>query len=212
MSKSKESAAVSSVLAYMMKQNRPYSVQDVFQNMGKDFGKTAVMKAMESLTSEGKLVEKVYGKQKVYAANQSQFPVVDDAEIKKMDAKITQLNGAIQLKSDETRKLESELQIFNNLITTDEARRQLSQIYPEISKLKEKLSKLKEGRVLISKEEKEQVYKGREKYVKEWRKRKRIASDILGSILEGYPKTKKQLFEDIGIETDEDYNVKPPDL
>ncbi|GFR95572.1 homologous-pairing protein 2 homolog [Elysia marginata] len=212
MSKPKEGAAAASVLAYMVKQNRPYSVQDVFQNMGKDFGKTAVVKAMESLTTEGKLVEKVYGKQKVYAANQSQFPVVDETEIKAMDSKIAELNGTIQMKMDGMRKLESELQLYNGLITTDEARRQLSQIYPEIDKLKEKLSKLKEGRVLISKEEKDTVYKGREKYVKEWRKRKRITNDILNSILEGYPKTKKILLEEIGIETDEEYNVKPPEL
>ena len=212
MSKPKENASVTSVLAYMLKQNRPYSVQDVFQNMGKDFGKTAVMKAMESLTAEGKLLEKVYGKQKVYTANQSQFPLVDEAEIKTMDARITQLNCTIQGKVESLGKLESELKIYNRLITTAEARRQLSKIYSETEKLKEKLLHLKEGRVLISKEEKDALYNGRERYVKEWRKRKRITSDILNCILEGYPKTKKILLEEIGIETDEEYNVEPPNL
>ncbi|RUS89672.1 hypothetical protein EGW08_002593 [Elysia chlorotica] len=211
MSKSKESSAVASVLAYMLKQNRPYSVQDVFQNMGKDFGKTAVQKAMESLTAEGKLVEKIYGKQKVYSANQSLFPVVDEAEIKAMDAKISQLNSMIKGESECVGKLETELQAYNRLITTAEAQTQVDKIYPEIDRLKEKLSHLKEGRLLISKEEKDALYKGRERYVKEWRKRKRITSDILNSILEGYPKPKKHLLEEIGIETDEDLNVKPPD-
>uniref|UniRef100_A0A0B7A6W4 Homologous-pairing protein 2 homolog n=1 Tax=Arion vulgaris TaxID=1028688 RepID=A0A0B7A6W4_9EUPU len=211
MSKSKESAANQAVLTYMIKQNRPYSVQDVFQNMGKDLGKTAVAKAMESLTTDGKLREKVYGKQKVYVADQSQYPDVDDAEIKAMDDKIIQLNGNIKLQGEEIRAVESELQLFNGLLSTAAAREELSKIYPDIENLKNKLGKLKEGRVLISKEEKDKVFKNREKYVKEWRKRKRITSDILNSILEGYPKTKKQLYDDIGIETDEDYNVKPPD-
>ncbi|XP_059155998.1 homologous-pairing protein 2 homolog isoform X2 [Physella acuta] len=212
MSKTKETAANQLVLAYMIKQNRPYSVQDVFQNAGKDLGKTAVMKAMESLASEGKLKEKVYGKQKVYVADQSQYPAVNDAEIRSMDEKISQLQGRIELKQEEIRKLESELHKFNALVSTVDARAQLGQIYPEIEALKAKLGKLKEGRVLISKEDKDKVVKNREKYVKEWRKRKRTASDILNSILEGYPKTKKQLFEEIGVETDEDYNVKPPEL
>ena len=211
MSKAKENGTAS-ILAYMMKQNRPYSVQDVFQNMGKDLGKTAVMKSMESLTADGKLIEKIYGKQKVYAANQSHFPIIDEAEIKAMDAKITQLNGTIQIEGEGMRKLESELQHYSGLISTNEARTQLSQTYPQIDKLQQKLSKLKEGRVLISKEEKDFVYKGRERCVKEWRRRKRMASDILGSILEGYPKTKKQLFEEVGVETDEEYNVYPPEL
>lgn len=211
MSKSKEGAANQAVLTYMIKQNRPYSVQDVFQNMGKDLGKTACTKAMESLAAEGKLKEKVYGKQKVYVADQSQYPAVDDAEIKAMDDKIAQLNGQIKLHSDGIRTLEAELHLFSGVLSTAAAREELSNIYPEIENLRAKLSKLKEGRVLISKEEKEKVYNNREKYVKEWRKRKRIASDILNSILEGYPKTKKQLFEDIGVETDEDCNVKLPD-
>ncbi|KAK2157018.1 hypothetical protein LSH36_200g01015 [Paralvinella palmiformis] len=52
----------------------------------------------------------------------------------------------------------------------------------------------------------------RSESVKVWRKRKRMTNDILDAILEGYPKKKKDLLEEIGIETDEEYNVKPPEL
>uniref|UniRef100_A0A8C3C329 Leucine zipper with capping helix domain-containing protein n=1 Tax=Cairina moschata TaxID=8855 RepID=A0A8C3C329_CAIMO len=47
-------------------------------------------------------------------------------------------------------------------------------------------------------------------YCKEWRKRKRMATELLDAILEGYPKSKKQFFEEVGIETDEDHNVTLP--
>lgn len=36
----------------------------------------AIVKACESLTESGKIKEKTYGKQKVYVADQSQFPEV----------------------------------------------------------------------------------------------------------------------------------------
>ncbi|NXI52616.1 HOP2 protein, partial [Chloroceryle aenea] len=36
------------------------------------------------------------------------------------------------------------------------------------------------------------------------------ATELLDAILEGYPKSKKQFFEEVGIETDEDHNVTPP--
>ena len=212
MSKIKETAASDAVFAYLLKQNRPYSATDLHQNMGKDIGKTGVTKALDSLVSEGRIKEKVYGKQKVYVIDQTQFPEVDETEIKTMDDKIAQLNAELQLKSDEVRKLESELKSFDNMLSTDCARSELSELYPEIEKLRTKLEKLKEGRVLISKEEKDSVYNNRSKFVKEWRKRKRISNDILNSILEGYPKTKKHLYEEIGIETDEDYNTRPPEL
>ena len=211
MSKSKEAVCNQAVFDYLLKQNRPYSAVDLHQNMGKDFGKTAVVKSLECVTAEGKIKEKVYGKQKVYCIDQTQFPDVDEKEIKQMDADIVQCNGKLQLKSDEIRKLESEFKNFDSMLSTDSAKAEIEKLCPEIEQLKSKLGKLKEGRVLISKEEKEKVYKNREKFVKEWRKRKRMTSDILNSILEGYPKPKKQLYEDIGIETDEDYNVKPPE-
>ena len=65
--------------------------------------------------------------------------------------------------------------------------------------------------VNILKKEKEQVYKERQRYHKEWRKHKRMATELSDAILEGYPKSKKQFFEEVGIETDEDHNVRLPD-
>lgn len=79
-----------------------------------------------------------------------------------------------------------------------------------MSRLKKKLSDLQENQVLISKEEKDKINSENEKMVKMWRKRRRMAMDILDAILEGYPKKKKDLFDDIGIETDEDVGVKLP--
>lgn len=36
-------------------------------------------------------------------------------------------------------------------------------------------------------------------------------TELCDAILEGYPKSKKQFFEEVGIETDEDHNVTLPD-
>jgi 26S proteasome regulatory subunit (ATPase 3-interacting protein) len=49
MSKSKDGNAVEGVLKYLIGQNRPYSVNDVVQNLHKEFGKTAVQKAVDVL-------------------------------------------------------------------------------------------------------------------------------------------------------------------
>lgn len=42
-----------------------------------------------------------------------------------------------------------------------------------------------------------------------YRKRKRMCNDMVDAIMEGYPKTKKALIADIGLETDEEvgFNV-----
>ena len=65
MSKSKEALTAKAALEYLNKQNRPYSAIDIFNNLHKEYAKTAVVKCLEMLASEGKIKEKTYGKQKV---------------------------------------------------------------------------------------------------------------------------------------------------
>ena len=74
----KETAATDAVFSYLLKQNRPYSATDLHQNMGKDIGKAGVTKALECLASDGKIKEKVYGKQRVYVIDQTQFQEVNE--------------------------------------------------------------------------------------------------------------------------------------
>lgn len=57
--------------------------------------------------SRGKIIEKEYGKSKVYFADQSQFPTVDESELKAMDDEITML-------SDEMKNLHNEISILRN--------------------------------------------------------------------------------------------------
>ncbi|CAE1293226.1 PSMC3IP [Acanthosepion pharaonis] len=206
MSKNKE--VNKAVLNYLNKQNRPYSAVDVFNNMHKEFGKTAVTKALDELAENGAIKKKMYGKQAVYVANQDQFPEVNDEDMKQMELNISALTNELKGLQNTVNQLDKEVRNLNSSLTTEEIQAQIQQLTKENSLLSEKLSKLKVGNVtVISKEEKDKVCEERRKYVKEWRKRKRMTNDILGAILEGYPKTKKQLFEDIGIETDEDYAV-----
>lgn len=61
------SKEVSAVLEYSERTNRPYSLNDLCQSLPKEFSKTALQKALSQLTSESKLKEKIYNKQKIYS-------------------------------------------------------------------------------------------------------------------------------------------------
>jgi len=77
----------------------------------------------------------------------------------------------------------------------------------------ERLSALKSQVNAVSPVEREAVIKSRALYAREWRKRKRLCGEILNTILEGgYQKSKKDLIEEVGIETDEELGVKLPDV
>ncbi|XP_014898445.1 homologous-pairing protein 2 homolog [Poecilia latipinna] len=209
---SKKDNGASIILAYLNEKNRPYSAQDVFCNLQKQhgLGKTAVVKAMELLAEEGKIKEKMYGKQKIYFADQSQFRDVNDADLKAMDKQISELSAEVQTLTQSCRQLDTELKELNSSLTTEEMMAEIQELKAECSGYRERLEKIKSATNHVTPEEKEKVYKERDVYVKEWKKRKRLASDMMNSILEGYPKSKKEFLEEVGVETDEDCQVVLP--
>ncbi|KAK8743118.1 hypothetical protein OTU49_001538 [Cherax quadricarinatus] len=206
----KDAEATEKIKRYLEQQNRPYSVTDIFMNLHKEVGKTAVQKCLDHLVLNGSVKEKTYGKQKVYVFDQGQFPPLDEEKLKKMDNQVVELNKGIKDTEKEYAEVEAKLRNLNSTLTTVEAMKKASELEEEVSQLQLKLSSLQENQVLVSKEEKDQVTKVSEQMIKEWRKRKRMALDVLDAIMEGYPHPKKQLYEEIGIETDEDVGVVMP--
>ena len=95
--------------------------------------------------------------------------------------------------------------------TNAEAEKQIQELETTVSSMEERLHKLSNEQNLVTKEEKDSIAKNHEIAVKEWRKRKRMCTNVIDAILESYPKSKKEFFEEVGIETDEDFGVKFPD-
>jgi len=206
----KDAAAAEAVLQYLNVQNRPYSAIDIFNNLHKAHGQTAVKKVLESLAADGKIVEKTYGKQKIYFADQSQFPVANEAELKEMDKRINDLTSEASVLQKEISKLDAELTAASNQLTLDEAKTQLAAINAEVAEGEKRLNAIKNQGYAVSPEEKDRILANREKHLREWRKRKRMAVDACDAILEHYPKSKREFFEEVGIETDEDVGVVLP--
>ena len=195
---------------YLESQNRPYSAGDIFLNLHKEFGKTAVVKALEQLAENGKVIEKIYGKQKVYGPSQEGFGDIKPEELKKLDTKAVELQEEMKKLQAEIHQQESEISKFSKQMTTNDLSDTVTNLQTSISELAAKIEKIKSGRCLISKEERQKISKQTGTMVQHWKKRKRMAADMVDCILEGYPKTKKHLIEEIGIETDEELGLKVP--
>lgn len=209
---SSKNNAKEAVLKYLKSQNRPYSANDITQNLHKEYGKTAIQKALDDLSQEEKIREKVYGKQKVYSAVQDDSgggnPSTMDSDLTELDSKIVDLTSKLKLAEQELKQNEIELKDLENQPTTEEAVKEKNELESVVNKLSEKIDKLSQTTVKISPNDRDAIYKDNEKYMKEYRKRKRICMDIVNSILENYPKPKKTLLEEVGIEADEDVNCK----
>lgn len=197
------------VLAYLKTTNRPYSANDVMLNINKGYGKTAVQRALDQLVEDGAIKEKIYGKQKVYSALQNQNE--DAAEIQKelgdIDHKIAEMSEYLKSKDQTLKTVEKEYNEIQSVLTTEQAELKESELKETVKTLQNKLSALAENKTHISEEDKTVILTQHENIMKEYRKRKRICMDILNAILEGYPKNKEALFEEIGLELDEPQNT-----
>ncbi|KAH7650015.1 hypothetical protein FG379_003095 [Cryptosporidium bovis] len=74
---------------YMKDQNRPYSIQNVVDNLHNAYSKKQVTDEMDRLTLEGRFICKEYGKQKVYLFEQSQHKELNKDEIEELDKQIS---------------------------------------------------------------------------------------------------------------------------
>ncbi|XP_053194284.1 homologous-pairing protein 2 homolog isoform X3 [Scomber japonicus] len=140
----------------------------------------------------------------------SVYSYVSDADLKAMDSQISELSAEVQSLTQSCRQLDAELKELNSSLTTEEMISEIRELKAECSGYRARLEKIKSATNHVTPEEKEKVYKDRDVYVKEWRKRKRLASDMINAILEGYPKSKKEFLDEVGVETDEDCKVVVP--
>ena len=204
---SKKKSPESAILEYLQQQNRPYSAVDVFNNLHKEFGKTAVVKALETLAEEKKIIEKTYGKQKIYAPLQNEHEEYDESQLKALDLQISDLQEKVTVLQQESKLLEGQATTLKHQLTTNDALSKIQFLEKENEALKEKIFSLKNNSSLVLKDEVKKIQTKKDTLLTFWKKRKRMADDILDTILEGYPKSKKELLEEAGLETDEDAGV-----
>jgi len=193
------------VYEFMAKANRPFSSNDVFSNLQRNgMGKSAVEKALDQLVKENKIFMKMNGKQKIYCVVQPDSTVEDQNEIQSIDEELVKTNEALREVERKYKESEIEVKTLQGTYSTEEAKRKVAEMEKIVSELKSQLDQMsKTSGDVVSLKDKEQVKKKYETVTKEYRKRKRMCTDILDSILENCPKPKKALFEEIGIETDE---------
>lgn len=80
--------AVNAIYKYLQDTNRPYSANDIMNNLHSEYGKTAVQKALDQLAESGKVREKTYGKQKVYSIIQPDEENVQQSQLNELENEV----------------------------------------------------------------------------------------------------------------------------
>ena len=193
------------VYDYMKSQNRPYSLQNIFDNLHGSIKKGQLGKILDSLVDEGSLIMKEYNS-KIYLFNQ------DKLEIKVSDADINELQKEIDEKREENKQLReeitsknNELKILTTTLTDDELKAKIKEMKKELAKMKLKVDDIKDNKIdPIPPEKMNEAKENFEKELKIYKKTKKICTEIISDISDGLELKLKDTYEKIGIENDDD--------
>lgn len=190
------------------KENRPFSVQNIVDALQKQgVKKTAVERALATLVEKGQVNKKEYGKAKVFLLAQDKLELPNAEDVTSLDkqvsdlvGKLNQCNQRVALKSEDATSLKSQY-------TLQDAKKRVDFLEGEIALKTSKRSKLGDGSMLFSKEEKLAIDKSYYDLRLLWKRYRGLVNRIIDQISEGTGKKKSELNGEIGIETDEDVNV-----
>uniref|UniRef100_A0A8D8QNW1 Homologous-pairing protein 2 homolog n=1 Tax=Cacopsylla melanoneura TaxID=428564 RepID=A0A8D8QNW1_9HEMI len=202
-------ANTEAIFKYLKQTNRPYSVNDIIQNLHKKYNKTVVQNALDELVKADHVMSKTYGKQVIYCIKQSgknaekKDASVVKEELKTKERELTEKQALLKKLQDENKQIKAKVKNLTQNLTTEEALVMKTKLVQEVTEKKTKLENLSNNVEVVSEVDKKKLQETKEKLVKEYRKRKRMCTEMLDAVLENYPKSKKILLEETGVETDE---------
>uniref|UniRef100_A0A8D8Z4Z4 Homologous-pairing protein 2 homolog n=1 Tax=Cacopsylla melanoneura TaxID=428564 RepID=A0A8D8Z4Z4_9HEMI len=202
-------ANTEAIFKYLKQTNRPYSVNDIIQNLHKKYNKTVVQNALDELVKADHVMSKTYGKQVIYCIKQSgknaekKDASVVKEELKTKERELTEKQALLKKLQDENKQIKAKIKNLTQNLTTEEALVMKTKLVQEVTEKKTKLENLSNNVEVVSEADKKKLQETKEKLVKEYRKRKRMCTEMLDAVLENYPKSKKILLEETGVETDE---------
>lgn len=162
---------------------------------------------MIELSEQGKISEKVFGKNKFYFASQNQYGEIKEEELNKLDEEIEELKDKSGDLHDEVTKLESEVNALQNAPSTEDLEKTVDEMTIRIQEKKERLDHLMKTQEEIPPETHDNLIKELKKYTKLWKERKDKLTEFLSSMEDGLEKSKDEIYEMMGIE-DDTINIK----
>ncbi len=201
------------VLNYMINQNRPYSLINIYDNLHGNIKKGQLQKILDLLTEEKKLIMKEYNT-KIYLANQDNFPFVSDEELNKLDEEINLIKEENKKLKDDFNIKANELKTISSTYTDEELDLKLKELKKEIIEKEKKVNLIQSNSIeIVPIDKMNEAEKNYLNSKKNYKKIKKICTGIIEQISEGLEMKIPKLMEDIGIENDNEllkqYNIDP---
>ncbi|KAI8463350.1 MAG: Tat binding protein 1-interacting protein-domain-containing protein [Monoraphidium minutum] len=201
------------VLALVRQHNKPFNAVGIEAYLApRGIKKAAVQRALDNLAAAGHLTAKEFGKTKVYLPPQDGLEVLgkEDMDARKAELKALQLQLAEETKG--LREQEEELRGWGSSLTAEQLREQTADLKQKTEAQSAKLAKMRSGVALVTADERAAVEKGFVAAMDAWRKRRGIFRGIWDTISESMEGKQSDLFDEIGVDTDESAGISFQEL
>jgi len=191
------------ILDYMKKQNRPYSLLNIFDNLHGKIKKPQCQRALDALSDAGEIQMKEYGKSKIYLMNQKNIPDVDENEVDKLNKRLNKLKEEFATENDEYKEMQASLKSFQAQPTNAEVDADIEKYEKLVEEANKKLVFYESGNYpKISDEDINKAEANKKLFEGHYKKRKRICMEMLDGLSEMMEKKRAEVIEEIGIELD----------
>lgn len=186
------------------------NIVDALQKHG--VKKTAVERSLASLVEKGLVKKKEYGKAKIFILSQDKIELPDPEEVTRLDEELKSMVAEVSDLTERNDNLQSTVNMLRSQYTLEQAKVQDEKLTDDLAEKDAKRADLGDGSKLMTTEDKLKLEKDYYNVRALWKKYKRIVTDIVNQIGEATGKKNSELFEDMGIETDESVNIKISDF
>ncbi|OII72434.1 uncharacterized protein cubi_00429 [Cryptosporidium ubiquitum] len=192
------------IFNYMKEQNRPYSVQNVVDNLHNVYSKKQVTDEMDRLATEGKFVCKEYGKQKVYLIDQSDCKELNKEEMEALDKSILSSESELNDLEARLKQLKQETRNISVPLPIDVLEEKIKQENLKNESLMEEISRkekmLGEDCEIIPVEKLKELKNNLTKKQAKLKKLKTACKSAVDTFSESMERKASDLMEEIGIE------------
>ncbi|KAI9281570.1 Tat binding protein 1-interacting [Sporodiniella umbellata] len=188
------------VLNYMNRVNRPFGATDIFQNLHATCPKSHIIKALDHLVKEEKLITKVYGKSTIYAVKQNLESDSGTNDAQRIRVAIQETLESLETIERENKALKSKIR--PPTLTKEKALDLVQHYQKENQRLRERIDTIQKESVIIPVEKRKRVEEQVEQNRTLWKKRRRMFKTIFDTVTEHMPGNPKEFKEALGIEED----------
>ncbi|EGG10514.1 uncharacterized protein MELLADRAFT_103135 [Melampsora larici-populina 98AG31] len=210
------------ILEYLIQQNRPYNATDLAANL-RVIKKVEVIRCLNHLFENQKVLMKSFGKQQIYCCLQSKEITESPEELQKIQIELTKGKEELKSLKDQNGSLEIQLIKLRNEPTSTQLSIVKESLTQQVKELEEKIINLKthsstsnpETETKLLQEPKpnqtiNELNSNLEKYKSLYQERKKIAKQVIKTVTENIEDEEiRNSFEiSIGIESDEPELIK----